>query len=191
MSRIVVIGNAGGGKSTLSRQIVAARHVPYLEVDRLLWRPGWHPTPKATYDAEHAKAIAREAWLIDGLGQLDSIAQRVERATHVILIDMPLWMHFWLAAERQIHWAKGHAVQAPGDIEGMPPTEALFKTIWDVDHIWMPAVRDLCHRAEKHHKAVHRLHSVAEINAYSDQFKHLSNTGVMPHVQPVAPSGAH
>lgn len=171
MSRIVVIGNAGGGKSTLSRQIVAARHLPFLEVDRLLWRPGWHPTPKATYDAEHARAIGRDAWLIDGLGQLASIAARIERATHVILIDMPLWMHFWLAAERQIHWARGAIPHPPGEIQAMPPTEALFRTIWDVDQHWMPQVRDLCVAAERHHKPVHRLHNVAEINAYAEQFK--------------------
>ncbi len=182
VSRIVVIGNAGGGKSTLSRLIVVARHLPYLEVDRLLWRPGWQPTPKPAYDAEHARAVSRDAWLIDGLGQQDSIATRIERATHVILVDMPLWMHFWLAAERQIHWARsGGPGYSPGDHQAMPPTEALFRTIWEVDQRWMPPLRELCTRAERHHKPVHRLHSVAEINAYAEQFKHSPASSSPPH----------
>jgi hypothetical protein len=36
MSRIVIIGNAGGGKSTLERKLAARRRLPHIEVDRLL-----------------------------------------------------------------------------------------------------------------------------------------------------------
>ena len=172
MSRIVIIGNAGGGKSTLARVISAARHVAHFEIDRLLWQPGWHPTPKPTYDAEHAKAIAKDAWLIDGLGRQESIAPRLDRATTVVLIDMPVWMHFWLAAERQIHWRHGSLDHPPGHLHEMPPTEAVFRTIWEVDQTWMPMIRDLCRRAERAGKQTHRLKSVAELNAFSQQFSH-------------------
>ena len=172
MSRIVIIGNAGGGKSTLSRTIAAARHVTHVEIDRLLWQPGWHPTPKATYDAEHAKVIARDSWLIDGLGRQDSLAPRIERATVVILIDMPVWMHFWLAAERQIEWSRRAIDHPPGNMPAMPPTEALFRTIWEVDQNWMPMVRELCRRAERNRKTFHRLKSVADLNAFAAQFAH-------------------
>ncbi len=170
MSRVVVIGNAGGGKSTLSRAIATARHLPHIEIDRLLWRPGWQPKPKASYDAEHAKAVAAESWLIDGLGRQDSIAPRIERATVIVLIDMPIWMHFWLAAERQIAWVGGAIEHAPGASLTMPPTEALFRTMWEVDQNWMPMVRDLCDRAERQHKTLHRLRSVAELSAFTQQF---------------------
>ena len=162
------MGGPGSGKSTLARAIATARHVPHFEIDRLLWQPGWHPTPKPTYDAEHAKAIAKDAWLIDGLGRQDSIAPRLDRATTVILIDMPVWMHFWLAAERQIHWR--HVDHPPGNLHEMPPTEALFRTIgiqvWSTSQM----VRDLCRRAERAGKPTHRLKSVAELNAFAQQF---------------------
>ena len=180
VSRIVIIGNAGGGKSTLARAIAAARHVPHFEIDRLLWQPGWHPTPKAGYDAEHSKVIARESWIIDGLGRQDSIAPRIERAGVVILIDMPVWMHFWLAAERQIEWSRGSLDHPPGNLHAMPPTEALFRTIWEVDQSWMPMVRELCRRAERNRKTLHRLKSVAELNGFAQQFA----------TKPLAPSPA-
>ena len=41
MSRIVVIGNAGGGKSTLARLLAQRRGLPHIEIDRLLWQEGW------------------------------------------------------------------------------------------------------------------------------------------------------
>ena len=167
----MIIGNAGGGKSTLARTIAVARGVTHFEIDRLLWQPGWHPTPKATYDVEHAKAIAKESWLIDGLGRHESIAPRIERATVVILVDMPVWMHFWLAAERQIEWST--IEHPPGQHHHvMPPTEALFRTIWEVDQSWMPLVRELCLRAERARKTVHRVKSVAELTAFRQQFAH-------------------
>lgn len=47
MSRIVVIGNSGGGKSALARPLAARRGVPYVEIDKFLWRPGWQWAPIA------------------------------------------------------------------------------------------------------------------------------------------------
>jgi len=37
MSRIVIIGNAAGGKSTLARKLAIARKLRHIEIDRLLW----------------------------------------------------------------------------------------------------------------------------------------------------------
>ncbi|MEA2913074.1 MAG: hypothetical protein QOJ15_5155 [Bradyrhizobium sp.] len=49
MARIVVIGNAAGGKSTLARRLAHGRDLPLVEVDRLLWQPGWQLTPEPDY----------------------------------------------------------------------------------------------------------------------------------------------
>jgi hypothetical protein len=91
---------------------------------------------------------------------------RIGRATEIILIDMPLWMHFWLAAERQIAWVSGTLEHAPGGIAQMPPTRGLFQTIWEVDQAWMPGIRTLCTEAESRGKIVTRLTSVDELDAF-------------------------
>jgi len=88
-------------------------------------------------------------------------------ATHIVLIDMSLWMHYWLAAERQIAWAVGSLEHSPGGLTKMPSTEALFQAIWDVEQSWMPEIRALCAEAEQQGKAVVRLASVEEIDAFS------------------------
>jgi hypothetical protein len=107
VSRIVIIGNAGGGKSTLARKLAKRRRLHHVEIDCLLWQEGWKLTPTDIYERQHAKIIAGNSWVIDGLGQQATIADRIARATDIIPIDMPLWMHFWLAAERQIAWGRG------------------------------------------------------------------------------------
>ena len=49
----------------------------------------------------------------------------------------------------------------------MPPTKALFETIWKVDQSWMPYIRNMCAEAEQAAKPVTRLASVEELNRYA------------------------
>src|SRR5882672_923989 len=105
MRRFAVIGNSGGGKSVLARRLAVRLGLPYVEVDALLWRPGWRLSPD--YAAEHARHIAGDRWIMDGLGSRASIPARLARATNIVLVDMELWVHFRLAAERQVAWALG------------------------------------------------------------------------------------
>jgi len=130
MSRVVVIGNAAGGKSTLARQMSIARSLPLVEIDKLLWQEGWRLASPEDYGAHHAAAIARDEWIIEGLGSQASIPARIARATEVLLIDLPLWVHFALSAERQARWDDQDV--PPAGMTKKPPTMALFKTMWEV-----------------------------------------------------------
>jgi hypothetical protein len=169
MRRAVVIGNSGGGKSTLARQLAPRLGLPYVDLDAILWQPGWQLTPAATYQAEHDRLIAQEEWLLDGLGLPESIPPRLERATDIVLIDMPLWMHFWLAAERQVQLATGRIEQTPGGFSEAPPLHGLFKTIWENDQNLMPEIRSLVAMEEQRGKRVFRLGSVEELKAFPDR----------------------
>jgi adenylate kinase family enzyme len=163
MQRVSVIGNSGGGKSTIARRLAARLAYPCVEIDTLLWLPDWRPAPVERYDAEHARLIATERWIIDGLGRLQSIPQRLSRSTDIVLVDLPLWMHFWLAAERQLQWTAGDLRNPPAGIAQMPRTEALFRTIWEVDQSWMPEIRRLVAEEEARGKHVCRLASVSDL----------------------------
>jgi adenylate kinase family enzyme len=166
MKRAVVIGNSGGGKSTLARRLSSVWKCPHVEIDGLLWQPGWQLTPVEIYNAEHAHLIAEENWIIDGLGRLDSIPARLARATDIVLVDMPLWMHFWLAAERQIKWSTGAIENPPAGLAKMPPTEALFRTIWEVDRHWMPEIRRIVALEEQQGKRILRLGSISDLDGF-------------------------
>jgi adenylate kinase family enzyme len=161
-----VIGNSGGGKSTLARRLASRSKCDHVEIDGLLWQPGWELTPADVYNAEHARLIAGENWIIDGLGRLDSIPERLARATDIILVDMPLWMHFWLAAERQIRWSAGQIENPPAGLTTMPSTEALFRTICEVDQNWMPEIRRLVALEEQRGKRIFRLGSIADLDGF-------------------------
>jgi adenylate kinase family enzyme len=167
VERIAVIGNSGGGKSTLSRRLSQQFDLPCIEVDAFLWQPGWVLNSTEAYEDQHQRIIANDRWILDGLGRLETIADRLARATNIVLIDMPLWMHFWLAAERQIAWATGSIDNPPAGAAKIPPTETLFHTIWDIDQNWMPDIRRLVTAEEARGKPVFRLTSVSELTDFS------------------------
>jgi adenylate kinase family enzyme len=166
---MVVLGNSGGGKSTLARQLAPRLGLPYFDLDAILWQPGWQVVPAEIYQAEHSRLIAEEQWLLDGLGLPDSIPSRLERATDIVVIDMPLWVHFWLAAERQVRWATGEVEHPPGGHFEAPPIHGLFKTMWEVDRDLMPEIRSRIVVEEQRGKRVFRLTSLEELNSFLDR----------------------
>ncbi|TKT80090.1 adenylate kinase [Aquamicrobium sp. LC103] len=167
MPRIVILGNTSGGKSTLARHLSKKRNLPHIEIDRLYWQPDWSTTPTDLYERRHAEIVDRDDWIIDGGGNLATVRARADRATEIILIDMPLWVHFWLAAERQILWANGTLEHPPAGVVDVPPTRRLFEIMWEVDRDWMPALRSLCDEHEAHGKTVVRLGSLEAIDVFA------------------------
>jgi adenylate kinase family enzyme len=167
MARILVIGNAGGGKSVLARKLAAKRGLPYREIDAIVWKPRWVMGPQEEYDAAHAALIAEESWVLDGLGWIHSLPARFARATEIILIDMPIWMHFWLAAERQFQWAQGKLEHPVAGITEMPTTRDMFQSLWETDQEMVPEIRRLTDAAERDGKTVTRIASVEALDAFT------------------------
>jgi hypothetical protein len=85
------------------------------------------------------EAIAGDEWVIEGLGRKDSIPARLKRATEIILVDLPLWIHFWLAAERQMAWAKGPIDHPPGVAIRDQPVLAIDKVRYVATLPWVAA----------------------------------------------------
>ena len=67
--RIVILGNAGSGKSTLSKSLARTQGVPMLDLDTLVWEPDLVAVerPDAVVLAELAQ-FCRESddWVVDG-----------------------------------------------------------------------------------------------------------------------------
>ena len=91
--------------------------------------------------------MATDRWIIDGWGPWASIEERIQLADTLIFVDLPIWMHFWLAAERQISVARGQPRTDP--VEGcddLAITRRLFETIWHVHQTLKPRLVALVDR---------------------------------------------
>ena len=89
MTRVIIIGNAGGGKSTLSRRLAELTGLPYHSLDALMWAPGWVQHPD--YGRRHQELISNERWIIDGFGTWETVLSRLDAADTVVHVDLPFW----------------------------------------------------------------------------------------------------
>ncbi len=76
MQRVALIGNAGGGKTTLARAVASALDLPLYHVDSVQYEPGF----RVRNADETARTLDRWAesdrWVIDGFGARASILKR-------------------------------------------------------------------------------------------------------------------
>jgi adenylate kinase family enzyme len=165
MTRVSIIGNAGGGKSTLGRRLSALHDLPFHSVDQLQWLPGWVPAPEHDVAAKLEQVAATERWIIDGWGPWSSLERRLMVSDTIIFVDLPLWMHFWLAAERQIAAARGaDRVDRIDGCDQLDVTKQLFEAIWRIDQDFMPRLKALLDR-HKSGRDYHHITSVEGLNA--------------------------
>jgi adenylate kinase family enzyme len=109
--RICILGPSNSGKSTLAQAISRKRGMPAVHLDQLFHQPhtDWLPRPEAEFLRLHDEAIQQAQWVMEG-NYTRSIAQRLERATGFIVLDVStatsLFRYFrrtWF--ERQRHGA--------------------------------------------------------------------------------------
>jgi adenylate kinase family enzyme len=91
--RVVVLGRGGSGKSTFSRHLEAATEVPAIELDAHFWDAALRPMPHEEWARRQRALLAADRWIADGdLGPYDVLPARLDRATHVVVLDPPLWL---------------------------------------------------------------------------------------------------
>ena len=140
--KIAVIGNSCSGKTTLSRQL--AKHYKMTQslthVDSIQFLSGMQlRDPKETCEVLN-KIAEQDEWIIDGLGPLRTIENRLERADQIICIRIPLWQNYCWCLKRQIKGLFFRRPELPsGCFESTPrQTFRLMKTIWNVHHgLWV------------------------------------------------------
>jgi adenylate kinase family enzyme len=169
MTRVAIIGNAGGGKSTLARKLAVAQRLPYHAIDRLQWLPGWQPTPPAQFDRKHDAIIDGERWIVDGVADRAAIARRLARADTIVFVDMPLRTHLWWATRRQI---RAIFVGRPDEPDGCPiwrVTWQLYRMIWWIHRDLRPQLRALVAEATPEAQVFY-LRSPRDIAAFEQEY---------------------
>ena len=89
MRKVAVFGNAGGGKSTLSRRLAEITGLPLYPLDIIQFRDGrYWPDEKdggkvspEDYLKMHRDILSRDRWIIDGYGSVASAWERFSAAT--------------------------------------------------------------------------------------------------------------
>ena len=121
MKRVAVFGNAGGGKSTLARQLAVITGLPLHVIDQLQFKEGGAAVPHDEYLKLHRDLLAQENWIIDGYGDTTTVLERCSVADTLIHVDLSLPIHYWWVTKRLI---KGLLA----DPEGWPKDSPLWSS---------------------------------------------------------------
>ncbi|WP_428391434.1 hypothetical protein [Lichenicoccus sp.] len=127
---------------------MAERHdLPFFSVDQIQWLPGWVQADESVVTQTLDEVITAGRWIVDGWGAWSSLERRLAAADTIIFVDFPLWMHFWLAAERQISAARGEDRCDPlQGCDQLAVTKILFELIWRVDQELRPKLQVMIER---------------------------------------------
>jgi adenylate kinase family enzyme len=172
MKRVAVFGNAGGGKSTLARNLAAITGLP-LHVLDIVQFPGGGDKAKISKDNYlklHADLIGRDEWIIDGFENMTLAWERFARADTLVYVDLPLATHYWFVTKRLV---KGLFTNPPGWPANTPVWASSmdsYKVLWRCHRGLTPKYRQYVAEMAAT-KRVHHLKSLAEMRGLLDAVK--------------------
>lgn len=161
MRRVAIIGNAGGGKTTLSKRMAADLGVPYHSIDAVQWMPGWRFNPQ--FEAVHDSWLTEPAWVIDGIGTWSSIEKRFAAADTVLWIDLPLPRHLWWATKRLGKNTVRPDPDVPAGCSLLTNVYSFYRMILDIDQRHRGRLALAVEKARDSGKVVHVLRTPGQI----------------------------
>lgn len=170
MKRVAVFGNAGGGKSTLSRRLSEITGLPLYILDKLKYQPGGIEIPQEDYERVHQQILAEDKWIIDGFGSMETLWPRLNAADSLVFIDLPLYVHFLWVTKRFI---TGYFNPPQGWPDNSPILKSSFKSyqvLWLCHKYLTPKYREYVEQAQSNKKVYH-IRSTQQISLFFELVK--------------------
>src|SRR5688572_28457925 len=99
MQRVLVVGSAGSGKSTLSNRLGSVLGLPVIHLDSLYWSPGWIEPDKVQWAETVRKVVSQRAWILDG-NYSGTLGERIEACDTVVFLDVSRVVCLWRVLKR-------------------------------------------------------------------------------------------
>lgn len=90
MSKVVIVGNSGSGKSWLGQRLAQCFRVPCVGLDEVFWEPGGYCVKRAEVEVEDRlrEVQSMSAWVVEGV--FGHLAERVTpHADLLVFLDLP------------------------------------------------------------------------------------------------------
>ena len=94
MKRILIIGNAGAGKSTFARALSQKLQLPLIHLDRLYWQGNWEHCSREEFNIVLQQELEKDCWIIDGNFNR-TMPHRLSYCDTVFFFDLPTITCLW------------------------------------------------------------------------------------------------
>ena len=170
MKKVAVFGNAGGGKSTLSKRLAEITGLPLYVLDKIKYQAGGAEVPQEDYERAHQKILLADQWLIDGFGCMETLWLRLDQADSLVFVDLPLPLHFWWVTKRLL---TGRFKPPEGWPEKSPILKSSltsYRALWLCHNYLTPRYRAYIEQAQST-KRVYHLRSTEQISHFLASIK--------------------
>lgn len=102
--RLFITGPTGSGKTTLAKKITTQTGIPLYSLDDIHWvrhSDGDQRRPEDERTALLSRIVKQDVWIIEGV-QFKWSDSAMERAHHIIILDLPRWHNLALIGKRFI-----------------------------------------------------------------------------------------
>ena len=113
--RIILLGTAGAGKTTLARELAQRLGMPHLCLDEM-WRGVQPAGDEAAFLRLIDETHARPAWVSDGNFAKVSFALRAPRAELFVWLEPPRALCLWRALRRTFRRGEFHRLREFGQV---------------------------------------------------------------------------
>lgn len=162
--KIAIIGNSCSGKTALSRLLAKRTGLPLFHVDSIQFLPGLKLQDPSITRKKILEITSQASWILDGIGPLNILEQRLLEADRIIFIRIPLWRSYLWCLKRQMGAIIRPRAELPADcFEATPAhTWKLLSHIKNVHNGLWPQL-DRIFQGELYRTKLLYLRSVAEI----------------------------
>ena len=126
MPKIFITGNAGSGKSTLSKKLGAVLNLPVSSLDGVVWKAGWQKAPTQERQQKIAKLLKQKNWIIEGVDW-----EVLRAADTIIFLDIPRYVCYWRVLKRNWRYLFRSRPELPPNCPEMLIIRKLISIIWN------------------------------------------------------------
>ncbi len=159
MERIFITGNAGSGKTTLSKQIGKILKRDVINLDKIVWKPYWSLTPSAERSVQICNLIKSNRWIIEGVSK-----DVLKASDTVIFLDYSRRISYWRVLKRNLRYLFKTRPELPEKCPEILVIKKLIQIIWNFNNKVRPCILD--HIEEnKHVKNIFHIRENSEIKS--------------------------
>lgn len=180
MKKVAVFGNAGGGKSTLSKRLSEMTGLPLHILDKIQFQPGGIEVSQEDYQHIHQQILATDEWIVDGFGCMKTLWLRLNEADSLIFVDLPLYVHFWWVTKRLITGYFKPLESWHQDSPLLKSSLNSYRVLWRCHKYLTPRYREFVQQSQGT-KNIYHLRSPKQISQF---FEFIKTETIVEHHSP-------